>query len=52
MIQVEKKWHDYERSTFNFVKHFKETATEPLVFEHQSDFDQNGILYWLGTNAK
>lgn len=49
---VEKKWYDYERSTFNFVKHFKEESTDVITFEHESDFDENGIIYWLGTNAK
>ncbi|XP_066922502.1 E3 ubiquitin-protein ligase HECTD1-like [Clytia hemisphaerica] len=48
---VEKKWYDYERSSFKFVKHFKENADQHKTFEHQSDFDQNGIIYWLGTNA-
>ena len=51
-FKVEKKWYDYERSSFNFIKHFKEKPDEPITFEHESDFDQNGIIYWLGTNAK
>lgn len=48
---VSKQWYDYERSTFKFVQHFKE-CPEPLEFKYESDFDENGIMYWVGTNAK
>ena len=24
----------------------------PLTFRRQSDFDQNGIIYWVGSNAR
>ena len=24
----------------------------PLTFAHADDFDQNGLFYWIGTNAK
>lgn len=47
---VAKQWHDYDRSTFNFVKRLKEGQT--ITFSHQQDFDQNGLLYWIGTNGK
>lgn len=48
-----KQWYDYERSTFQFVKQLKCTdSNEGIVFEHEQDFDENGILYWIGTNAK
>ncbi|XP_034937703.1 E3 ubiquitin-protein ligase HECTD1 isoform X2 [Chelonus insularis] len=45
-----KQWHDHDRSTFTFVKKLKEGNR--LTFQYQHDFDENGILYWIGTNAK
>ncbi|PVD26171.1 hypothetical protein C0Q70_13840 [Pomacea canaliculata] len=48
---VAKQWYDFERQTFNFVKILKESDT-PLGFTHQTDFDENGLLYWVGTNGK
>lgn len=49
---VAKQWYDYERSSFEFVKYFKEKKGEPLIFTYQYDFDDNGVLYWLGTNGR
>ncbi|XP_014790157.1 E3 ubiquitin-protein ligase HECTD1 [Octopus bimaculoides] len=48
---VAKQWYDYERSTFTFVKKLKEPGTS-ITFTHQRDFDENGLIYWIGTNAK
>ncbi|UYV64246.1 HECTD1 [Cordylochernes scorpioides] len=48
---VAKQWYDYERNTFTFVKRLKESE-EPLLFTRQKDFDENGVIYWIGTNAK
>ncbi|XP_043220195.1 E3 ubiquitin-protein ligase HECTD1-like [Amphibalanus amphitrite] len=48
--QVAKQWYDYDRSTFTFVKRIRDNPS--TVFTHQSDFDENGIIYWIGTNAK
>lgn len=48
---VAKQWFDYERDSFEFMKYFKEN-NEPLVFTYEQDFDENGIIYWLGTNGK
>ncbi|KAK3576282.1 hypothetical protein CHS0354_036017 [Potamilus streckersoni] len=48
---VAKQWYDYDRSTFNFVKRLKESNV-PVIFTHQTDFDDNGIIYWIGTNGK
>jgi len=31
---------------------FEEVSGDILRFVYQEDFDQNGILYWLGTNGK
>ncbi|XP_065564117.1 E3 ubiquitin-protein ligase HECTD1-like isoform X3 [Artemia franciscana] len=47
---VAKQWYDAERSQLNFVKRLKEGP--PVTFSHNSDFDQNGIIYWIGTNGK
>ncbi|XP_011688691.1 PREDICTED: E3 ubiquitin-protein ligase HECTD1 [Wasmannia auropunctata] len=47
---VAKQWHDHDRSTFAFVKRLKEESR--ITFKYQHDFDENGLLYWIGTNAK
>lgn len=48
--QVAKQWYDFERSSFVFVRKLREGQT--FTFRHQHDFDENGIIYWVGTNAK
>ncbi|KAL0267404.1 UNVERIFIED_CONTAM: hypothetical protein PYX00_009683 [Menopon gallinae] len=48
---VAKQWYDYERSTFSFVRKLKEIG-QKIHFKHQSDFDDNGVIYWIGTNGK
>ncbi|XP_064604069.1 LOW QUALITY PROTEIN: E3 ubiquitin-protein ligase HECTD1-like [Liolophura sinensis] len=48
---VAKQWYDYERGTFNFVKRLKERNAK-ITFSHQRDFDENGLIHWIGTNAK
>ena len=47
---VAKQWFDHDRSTFSFIKKIRENA--PLTFSHHQDFDENGILYWIGTNGR
>uniref|UniRef100_A0A8C4QC48 E3 ubiquitin-protein ligase n=1 Tax=Eptatretus burgeri TaxID=7764 RepID=A0A8C4QC48_EPTBU len=47
---VAKQWYDYDRGTFAFVRKVRDGQT--FVFHHQHDFDDNGIIYWTGTNAK
>uniref|UniRef100_A0A3P8VUH5 E3 ubiquitin-protein ligase n=1 Tax=Cynoglossus semilaevis TaxID=244447 RepID=A0A3P8VUH5_CYNSE len=47
---VAKQWYDFERSSFVFVRKLREGQT--FAFRHQHDFDENGIVYWVGTNAK
>ncbi|KAJ8045570.1 E3 ubiquitin-protein ligase HECTD1 [Holothuria leucospilota] len=44
------QWYDYERTTFAYVKRIKEGP--PLIFRHSHDFDENGLIYWIGTNGK
>ncbi|GFO27459.1 E3 ubiquitin-protein ligase hectd1-like protein, partial [Plakobranchus ocellatus] len=48
---VAKQWHDFERQTFNYVKKLKEPGIS-MTFTHQGDFDENGLMYWIGTNGK
>ena len=50
--QVSKRWYDYERMSLHFIKIAKELQHSPLVFKHHQDFDENGILYWIGSNAR
>ncbi|XP_037550874.1 E3 ubiquitin-protein ligase HECTD1 isoform X1 [Nematolebias whitei] len=47
---VAKQWYDFERSSFVFVRKLREGQS--FIFRHQHDFDENGIIYWVGTNAK
>ena len=51
-----KRWHDHERCQLAFVRKFHEMENRPqaaaLSFSYVSDFDDNGILYWVGTNGK
>ncbi|XP_064621516.1 E3 ubiquitin-protein ligase HECTD1-like isoform X2 [Lineus longissimus] len=48
---VAKQWYDYDRGTYVFVKKLKEPNSK-ISFTHQRDFDENGLLHWIGTNAK
>uniref|UniRef100_A0A3B5L5Y6 E3 ubiquitin-protein ligase n=1 Tax=Xiphophorus couchianus TaxID=32473 RepID=A0A3B5L5Y6_9TELE len=50
LVMVAKQWYDFERSSFVFVRKLREGQT--FTFRHQHDFDENGIIYWVGTNAK
>ncbi|KAL8608279.1 hypothetical protein ACOMHN_042146 [Nucella lapillus] len=49
---VAKQWYDFERHTYNFVKQLKDSAATTMTFVHQNDFDENGLMYWIGTNGK
>ncbi|CAD6199393.1 unnamed protein product [Caenorhabditis auriculariae] len=51
---VAKQWHDRERSTHRYVKMINDAKTrnEALPFRYTSDFDDQGIIYWLGTNGR
>ena len=46
---VAKQWYDHDRNTFNFIK---KASDQSLNFTYQHDFDENGLLYWIGTNGK
>ncbi|CAM4755870.1 unnamed protein product [Rotaria magnacalcarata] len=47
---VSKQWYDYLHGHLEFVKQLKSDIRP--IFTYTSDFDQNGILYWIGTNGK
>lgn len=52
---VAKQWYDLERSSFLFLKKLKENTNNlnsKFDFKHQQDFDENGIIYYIGTNGK
>lgn len=51
---VAKQWYDRERETYNFIKVIEEAkkSGQKLTFVYSSDFDDQGLIYWLGTNAK
>lgn len=47
---VIKQWYDYDRSSLNFVRAIKNQL--PFEFKYESDFDDNGLIYWIGSNGK
>jgi E3 ubiquitin-protein ligase HECTD1 len=47
---VSKQWYDHPYHHLEFVKQLK--SNHRPVFTYTNDFDQNGILYWIGTNGK
>lgn len=47
---VSKQWFDYPHNHFEFVKQLKIHGR--MTFSYNSDFDTNGILFWIGTNGK
>uniref|UniRef100_A0A1Q3G3F2 E3 ubiquitin-protein ligase n=2 Tax=Culex tarsalis TaxID=7177 RepID=A0A1Q3G3F2_CULTA len=50
---VAKQWYDMERTSFLYLKKLKEAKSGPAAqFKHQHDFDENGIIYYIGTNGK
>ncbi|KAG5887757.1 E3 ubiquitin-protein ligase Ufd4 [Gonioctena quinquepunctata] len=47
---VAKQWYDYERTSFQFLKKLREQKYQ--TFKHTHDFDENGLIYFIGTNGK
>lgn len=47
---VAKQWYDMDRSTYLFLRKLKESKS--VSFKHQQDFDENGIIYFIGSNGK
>lgn len=48
---VAKQWYDFDRSTFAFLKRLK-NRDSTVTLKHENDFDDNGLMYWLGTNGR
>lgn len=48
---VAKQWYDMERSTFLYLKKLKESE-QPIEFNYQYDFDEEGIIFYIGSNSK
>lgn len=46
---VAKQWFDMDRATFIFLKKLKEAE---MTFKHQQDFDENGLVYFIGSNGR
>ncbi|CAF0944585.1 unnamed protein product [Adineta steineri] len=46
---VSKQWYDHPHGHLEFVKRLKSDNRQQFIYTN--DFDQNGILYWIGTNA-
>ncbi|XP_062549271.1 E3 ubiquitin-protein ligase Ufd4 isoform X3 [Armigeres subalbatus] len=49
---VAKQWYDMDRSSFLYLKKLKDAKPGSVQFKHQHDFDENGIVYYIGTNGK
>lgn len=49
---VAKQWYDMDRSSFLYLKKLKEAKPGSVHFKHQHDFDENGLVYYIGTNGK
>uniref|UniRef100_A0A182SWP8 E3 ubiquitin-protein ligase n=1 Tax=Anopheles maculatus TaxID=74869 RepID=A0A182SWP8_9DIPT len=49
---VAKQWYDMERSSFLYLRKLKEAKPGTIKFRHRHDFDENGIIYYIGTNGK
>ncbi|RMZ98177.1 E3 ubiquitin- ligase HECTD1 [Brachionus plicatilis] len=47
---VVKQWYDYERDGLTFLSSLSHQL--PIRFEYESAFDQNGLLYWIGSNER
>jgi hypothetical protein len=47
--KVKKQWCDFPRTQLGFVKRLKQG--EQATCSYAADFDQHGVLYWIGTNG-
>ncbi len=46
---VIKNWYDYDRKSLNCLKNM---PLNQQNFKYEHDFDENGIIYYIGTNGK
>lgn len=49
---VAKQWYDMERTNFLFLKKLAAELPAGMQFKHQSDFDANGLIYFIGSNGR
>ena len=49
--KVEPRWHNKERKDLEYVLKLK-ALSSPLRLSYESDFDENGLIYYIGTNGK
>ena len=46
---MSKQWYDTNPDNFAYIIKAKKGDAK---FKYSSDFDENGIVYWIGTNEK
>ena len=47
--KVKKQWCDFPRNQLSFIKRLKQG--EQASCAYTGDFDQHGVIYWIGTNG-
>ena len=47
---MSKQWFDNSPDEFEYIIQAK--SCSDLDFKYSSDFDENGIIFWIGTNAQ
>lgn len=50
MKMVAKQWYDMDRANFLFLK--KLADEQYATFKHQTHFDENGLIYFIGSNGR
>ncbi|CAD5227639.1 unnamed protein product [Bursaphelenchus xylophilus] len=50
---VAKMWYDFPRESMEFVRNLnaKHAQNEALELKYESDFDTNGLIWYIGTNG-
>ena len=48
---VAKQWYDMDRSSFLYLKKLRDHK-QGVVFKHHYDFDEEGLIYYIGSNGK
>ncbi|KAH8244435.1 hypothetical protein KR026_009855 [Drosophila bipectinata] len=48
---VAKQWYDLDRSTYFYLKKIRDHKPG-TVFSHSFDFDEEGLIFYIGSNAK
>ncbi|EFO85309.1 hypothetical protein CRE_21657 [Caenorhabditis remanei] len=54
MKLVARQWHDRDRANYKYVKEIQDLKAkgQSVELRHTGDFDENGVIYWIGTNGK